>query len=336
MNTNTSDNPKLLTRLRNSIRIKGYSSSTEKAYVSWVVQFIRWHGTIHPLKLDEAHVRDWLAYLVNERHVAPSTQNQALCAVLFLYRHVLDKPKFFIDKIEWSKKPASVPVVFSVSEVQCLIDCAHPDSRFYLKLLYGTGMRISEMLRLRICDIDVELNQFKIHDAKGRRDRLTMLPASLKECIRYQIEQVTERHQHDLNAGVGYVSLPYALHKKYGHASRGLNWQYLFPSSCISKDRCSGLPCRFHISPRTVQRAFRDAVNKAGIQKKVSLHTLRHSFATHLLRRGYDIRTIQELLGHKKLATTMIYTHILNLNEYGIISPADDLNEPLGYSISPT
>lgn len=331
MNANTSNNPKLLTRLRNSIRIKGYSSSTEKAYVSWVKQYIRWHGTTHPLKMNESHVRDWLYHLVNERHVAPSTQNQALCAVLFLYRQVLEKPKFFVDQIEWSKKPTSVPVVLSVSEVQRIIDKTHPSSKFYLKLLYGTGMRISEMLRLRICDVDLTLNQIKIHDAKGRRDRLTMLPASLKKHIRHQIELVTDRHQHDLNAGGGYVSLPYALHKKYGNASRSQNWQYLFPSSCISKDRRSGVPCRFHMSPRTVQRGFRDAVDKAGIQKKVSLHTLRHSFATHLLQSGYDIRTIQELLGHKNLKTTMIYTHILDMNEYGIISPADALNEAVGY-----
>jgi integron integrase len=314
---------KLLPTLRDEIRLKGYSYNTEKNYVKWVRDFIFFHNKTHPDKLDESDVSDFLTFLVNKRNVSPSTQNQALCAILFLYRQVLGRKDYYVREIQWSKKSTRIPVVLSVAEVKRLLDAVSGKAALPLKLMYGTGMRVSECIRLRVQDLDLDYKQVTVRDGKGRKDRTTVLPESLMESIRTQVRRVDKIHRYDLRNGYGEVPLPYALRKKYPSASRELRWQYLFPSGKISRDVRTGQMARFHVSRETLHRELRQAVRIAGITKRVSSHTLRHSFATHLLQAGYDIRTVQELLGHSDVKTTMIYTHVLKTGGHAVKSPLD-------------
>ncbi|MDG5767836.1 integron integrase [Balneolales bacterium ANBcel1] len=313
----------IIRQLRDRIRIKGYSYSTEKNYVKWVREFILFHKKIHPARLNEDKVKEFLTYLVNRRNVSPSTQNQALCAILFLYRQVMDETDFYVDEVEWSKKVSRLPVVLSAKEVRRVLDLIQGKAELPLKLMYGTGMRISECIRLRIKDIDTEYKQIMVRDGKGKKDRTTVLPESLLEGIKKQIVRVGKIHERDLRRGFGAVSLPHALAKKYPNAATEPGWQFLFPSQTIGRDPQTGNHSRFHISRETLHRELRQAVRLAGISKKVSSHTLRHSFATHLLQAGYDIRTVQELLGHNDVATTMIYTHVLKTSGLAVRSPLD-------------
>ena len=315
--------PKLLSQVRNKIRTKGYSCSTEKSYVQWIKQYVHFHNLRHPENLDEQHVSSFLNYLVNQRHVAGSTQNQALSAILFLYRVVLDNPDFYVKNLDWSKKPKRIPVVCSKQEVNDIFKVLDPKMLLPIKLIYGAGLRVSELIRLRVCDVDFDHAQLQIRSGKGKKDRFTILPATLIQDLSDQIAKVKRVHKNDVKNGFGYVSLPNALHKKYPSAAREIIWQFVFPSSRIGKDPRSSLKVRFHISRSTLQRSLREAVSKTGIAKKVTLHTLRHSFATHLLQAGYDIRTVQELLGHNNINTTMIYTHVIGKGGFAVRSPLD-------------
>lgn len=314
---------KLIPRLRDEIRLKGYSYNTEKNYVKWVRDFIFFHNKTHPEKLEESDVTSFLTFLVNKRHVSPSTQNQALCAILFLYRQVLGHKDFYVHEVQWSKKSTRIPVVLSVAEVNRLFEIVHGKAALPLRLMYGSGMRVSECIRLRVQDLDLDYKQITVRDGKGRKDRTTVLPESLIGAIYQQIRRVEKIHQYDLRKGFGEVPLPYALRKKLPSASRELRWQYLFPSGKISRDVRTGRMARFHVTRETLHRALRQAVRIAGITKRVSTHTLRHSFATHLLQAGYDIRTVQELLGHNNVKTTMIYTHVLKTGGHAVKSPLD-------------
>ena len=317
--------PKLLDQVRNAIRIKGYSYSTEKNYVKWIRQYILFHQKQHPENMDESHVREFLHHLINQLTVAPSTQNQALCALLFLYREVIKKKNFYINDLVWSKKPKKIPVVLTVDEVDSLFRYIQHKHDLPVRLLYGAGLRCSEVLRLRVGDIDFGHNQILVRNSKGKQDRFTLLPSALKTDLDKQIDRVKNLHQRDIRRGYGHTYLPYALHIKYPNASQELIWQYVFPSRIIGTDPRSGKQVRHHMSPRILQRIVKEGVKKAEIRKKVTLHTLRHSFATHLLQSGYDIRTVQELLGHKDVSTTMIYTHVLNKGGLAVRSPIDQI-----------
>jgi integron integrase len=317
--------PKLMIRLRNDIRRKGLSRNTEKSYVNWVLDYIRFHKKQHPDSLNEKHVTEYLDYLVNHRFVAPSTQNQALCAILFLYRNTLCKPDFYVNQVEWSKKPRRIPLVLSKEEVKSILNHLPAHDSLPIRLIYGSGLRVSEAIRLRIADIDFESAQLRICASKGKKDRITLFPQSLHQEVRNQILLVRKIHMSDRANGFGHAVLPYALHKKYPGASTNLNWQYLFPSNKISKDPRSGLLARHHVARTTLSRMLKQAVISSKIKKNITLHTLRHSFATHLLQNRYDIRTVQELLGHDNLKTTMIYTHVLKLGGFAVLSPLDDL-----------
>ena len=314
---------KLLDRVRNTIRLKGYSYNTEKTYIRWIKDYIIYNHKTHPNELDESHVKKWLIWLVNKRNVSPSTQNQALCAVLFLYRNALDQTDFFIHDLIWSKKPKQIPIVLSKEEVSLLFSHISPKYQLPFRLLYGAGLRCSELLRLRIGDIDMEHNQLLIRSAKGKSDRYTLLPQSLISSIEKRIVQVEKLHQNDIKKGFGMALLPFALHKKYGASAKSLKWQFLFPSKIVSKDPRSGISCRHHISTTSLQHELARAQRQCRLKKRITLHTLRHSFATHLLQNGYDIRTVQELLGHKDVSTTMIYTHVLKMGSHAVKSPAD-------------
>jgi len=316
---------KLLTRLRNEIRTLGYSWHTEKTYVYWVRDYIIFHDKQHPSKLGQEDVNTFLNYLVNKRHVAPSTQNQALSALLFLYRRLLDQPDFAVEGVNWSKKPKRIPVVFSKHEISLFFQNVAPKVALHLKLMYGAGLRVSELIRLRISDIDFENGQLHIRSGKGKRDRFTLFPESLRSAVEDHIQKVYAVHQSDKKRGYISISLPYALHNKYPGAANEFSWHYLFPSKVVGTDPRSGKRARHHVSRETLQRGFKAALTATGIRKRATLHTLRHSFATHLLQSGYDIRTVQELLGHKEVSTTMIYTHVLKMGSHAVKSPADTM-----------
>lgn len=321
----SNSNLKLIPRVRNMIRLKGYSYSTEKNYVKWIIDFIRFHNLQHPSNLGESDVQSYLSFLVNSRKVAGSTQNQALCAILFLYRQVLDMKDFYVNDIIWSKKIRRVPTVLTQDEVKSILCSSTGKAALPLQLLYGSGLRISECIKLRVMDVDLEYRQLTIYNSKGKKSRSTLLPSSLIEPIRLQINKVFRIHQNDLKSGLGAVPLPNALKSKYPNSDKDFKWQFLFPSDVISTDIRTGLRTRFHISRDTVQRELFRLALANGINKRVTSHTLRHSFATHLLQAGYDIRTVQELLGHDDVATTMIYTHVLKLGGHAVKSPIDAL-----------
>ena len=317
---------KLLDQVRDKIRFKHYCLSTETTYIAWTEQFILYHGKQHPADLGATEVEAFLTYLATQRHVSSSTQNQALSAILFLYRDVLGVTLPWLDSFERSKKPRRLPVVLTVSETHRLLqeaETAPVPIGLLIKLLYGTGMRLMEAVRLRVKDVELTRKEIIVRDGKGGKDRVTMLPESLIEAIRLQLALRREWHEQDLMLNKVDVWLPDALAVKYPHASKEWGWQYAFAAKNYSVDPRSKTERRHHVEEKQVQRYVKRAATAAGIAKPTSPHTLRHSFATHLLENGYDIRTVQELLGHSDVATTMIYTHVLNKGGKGVISPLD-------------
>ncbi|MDH5648198.1 MAG: integron integrase [Gammaproteobacteria bacterium] len=321
--------PRLLEQLRFAIRIRHYSLFTEKAYVYWVRFYVRYHKMQHPNNLSESHVEQFLGFLAEKRKVSSSTQNQALNALVFLYKHVLNKPlgEFSAPR---AKRPRKLPVVLSQSEIENIFKYLANRERLVVRLLYGTGMRLMEALRLRIQDVDFDRNLILIRDGKGKKDRVTLLPKTLTPDLHKAVHNALAVHKLDVSQGFGEASLPYALAKKYPKAPWLPGWQYVFPASKRGVDPVSGKIKRHHIHHTALQKNFRRAVLAAGIRKPAHLHTLRHSFATHLLESGYDIRTIQELLGHADVRTTEIYTHVLNRGGRGVISPVDRLESLCG------
>ncbi|MCC7210863.1 MAG: integron integrase [Candidatus Brocadia sp.] len=316
---------KLLDQVRDAIRVKHYSMRTEEAYVHWIKRFIFFHEKRHPLKMGESEVSKFLSHLAVEGKVSASTQNQALSALLFLYQEVLKQELGWINNVKRAKKPSHLPVVFTKEEAKAVLLRLEGTKWLMASLLYGAGLRLMECLGLRVKDIDFSYNQITVRDGKGGKDRLTMLPGSLQEPLKKHLEKVRILHEQDLKEGFGKVYLPFALAKKYPNAEREFAWQYVFPASNRSIDPRSGIERRHHIYETVLQKAVKAAVRAAGINKPASCHTFRHSFATHLLEDGYDIRTVQELLGHKDVSTTMIYTHVLNRGGKGVRSPLDGL-----------
>ncbi len=322
----TSDGaPRLLDQVRGKIRLKHYSLRTEEAYVDWVKRFILFSGKRHPRDMGAPEVEAFLTHLAVAGQVAASTQNQAKNALLFLYREVLAIELPWLDGIESAKAPKRLPVVLTTQEVQALLAQLDGTPWLAANLLYGAGLRIMEALRLRVKDVDFARREVLVRDGKGFKDRVTMLPAALAEPLQTHLRRVRALHGQDLAAGNGRVYLPYALERKYPNAAAEWAWQYVFPSAKLSVDPRSGLLRRHHVQDQTVQRLFKHALRAAGIAKAATPHTLRHSFATHLLENGYDIRTVQELLGHADVRTTMIYTHVLNRGGRGVVSPLDRL-----------
>lgn len=315
--------PRLLDEVRRRLRLKHYSLRTEQAYVGWTRRFILANGKRHPREMGTAEVERFLSDLAVRRDVAASTQNQALSALLFLYREVLGVDLPWMEGVVRAKRPRRVPVVLSQGETRRLL--AALDGRPWLlaSLLYGTGMRLMECLRLRVKDVDFERNEITVRDGKGGKDRRTVLPRSLIEPLQREIGRARALHGQDLAEGFGATRLPHALARKYPHAARDFGWQFVFPSVHRSCDPLDGAQRRHHFDEAILARALKRARRHAGIEKPVSAHTLRHSFATHLLEAGYDLRTIQELLGHKDVATTQIYTHVLNRGGRGVLSPLD-------------
>ncbi|TVR16249.1 MAG: integron integrase [Balneolaceae bacterium] len=314
---------KLLDSVRSEIRRRNYSYNTEKSYCSWIVRYIRFHNLTHPEKLDGKHVVMFLNYLAENRNVAASTQNQALCALVFLYEHIIKKPINELKTLKRAKKPKRLPVVLNDKEVKLILSKLQGKTRLIVSLFYGSGLRTSEALRIRIADIDFSYKQLTIRRAKGNTDRITMLPESLLPDLKNHILKVKHLHQADLEKGFGHAILPKALHIKYPNANKQFHWQYLFPSKKRRKDPKTGLFFRYHIDSSEIRREVNNVVQSLGINKHVTLHTFRHSFATHLLQKGYDIRTVQDLLGHKSLKTTSIYLHVLNRGGHGVKSPLD-------------
>ena len=317
--------PRLLDQVRGKIRLKHYSLRTEQAYVDWIRRFILHSGKRHPRDLGAAEVEAFLTHLAVEGRVAASTQGQAKSALLFLYREVLECELPWLDKVEKAKGAKRLPVVLTRGEVQAILARLRGEHWLVGSLLYGTGMRIMECLRLRVKDIDFERNVILIRDGEGFKDRVTMLPASLGDVLRGHLVRVRAVYEQDRVAGVGPVYLPYALDRKYPGAGYEWGWQYVFPSDKLAEDPRGDLTRRHHVQDMGFQRAMKQAVAAAGLTKPATPHTLRHSFATHLLEGGYDIRTVQELLGHSDVKTTMIYTHVLNRGGRGVVSPIDQL-----------
>lgn len=315
--------PRLLDQVRDRIRVLHYSYRTEQTYLAWICRFILHHGKRHPREMGKSELEAFLSHLATERNVAASTQNQALSAILFLYRQVLGIELDWLEDVVRARKPERLPVVLSREEVQSLLAHIDGEKGLMAGLLYGAGLRLMECVRLRVKDVDFGMNQLVVRDGKGRKDRVTMLPQSHVDSLRRQIERVRRIHAEDLKRGFGEVHLPFALARKYPSAPRETAWQYVFPSTRLSRDPQSGNVMRHHKDEEALQRAVKNAVRSSGIEKPASCHSLRHSFATHLLESAYDIRTVQELLGHRDVRTTMIYTHVLNRGGQGVRSPLD-------------
>ena len=322
---------KLLDQARDILRAKHYSYRTEETYIDWMRRYILFHHKRHPNDMSAPEIQAFLTHLASERSVAASTQNQALSAVLFLYREVLHKE---IEPILLSsaKRPERLPTVLTREETLCVVNHLGGIHKLMTQLLYGSGLRLMECVRLRVKDIDFDYKTITVRDGKGEKDRITPLPDSIIPALQRQIERVRLLHDEDLAAGFGEVYLPHALERKYPNAARELAWQYLFPASKRALDPRSGTPVlvngareerRHHIDSSGLQRSVKEAAQKAAIRKRVTCHTFRHSFATHLLQNGYDIRTVQELLGHKDVRTTMIYTHVLQRGGLAVKSPLD-------------
>jgi integron integrase len=322
------EKPRLLELVRRRLRLKHYSLRTEKAYVFWIRRYILENGKRHPSELNGVVVEAFLTRLANDQGVSPSTQNQALCALLFLYKEVLGIELPWMENVARAKSRRFVPVVLTANEVARILSNLSGRDWLMASLLYGTGMRLMECMRLRVKDVDFARNEIVIRQPKGGRDRRTMLPVRLKEALQHQQTTSLQVHERDLAAGFGEVSLPYLLARKYPNAAKEAGWQFLFPASRRGIDPLDGREKRYHIDEKVLQRAMHQAVRRSGITKHASCHTLRHSFATHLLEAGYDIRTVQELLGHKDVTTTQIYTHVLNRGGHGVLSPLDKVLEP--------
>ena len=315
--------PRLLDRLRDRIRLKHYSIRTEHAYADWVRRFILFHGKRHPSELGVQEVEAFLTHLAVERRVSASTQNQAKSARLFLYKDVLDAELPWLKNVTGAKSPQRLPVVLNRNEVDALLAGMTGTSGLIARMLYGSGLRLLEAVRMRVKDLDRERLEIVVRDGKGAKDRITMLPASLVAPLSAQLALARALHNRDVAEGLGEVWLPFALERKYPSTARDWGWQYIFPSERLSRDPRSGKTRRHHLDEQGVQRSMRRALIAADIHRPATPHTLRHSFATHLLGAGYDIRTIQELLGHSDVSTTMIYTHVLNRGGRAVRSPLD-------------
>jgi integron integrase len=316
--------PKLLDRMRDAIRVRHYSIRTEEAYLRWGVRVVRFHGTRHPGELGAAEIRAFLTHLAVQGRVAASTQNQALNALVFLYRHVLEIPFPDVEEgVVRAKKPKRLPTVFTRAEVRAVLQNLQGTPWLVASLMYGSGLRLLECLRRCVKDIETGSRQVSVRDGKGAKDRVSVLPESVVVPLERHLARVRTLHAEELEAGYGTVYLPSALARKYPKAARSWTWQYVFPAVHRSTDPRSGECRRHHVSESAIQKAVSAAVRKAGIAKHGSCHTFRHSFATHLLEAGYDIRTVQELLGHSDVRTTMIYTHVLNRGGRGVRSPLD-------------
>lgn len=314
---------RLLDQVRDKIRLKHYSIRTEEAYVDWCRRYILFHHKRHPCEMGAEEVTAFLTHLAVKGKVAVSTQNQAFSALLFLYREVLTIDLPYLAEIERATKPRKLPVVLTKDESRAVINHLQGVYRLMGQLLYGAGLRLMECVRLRVKDVDFGYSQILIRDGKGFKDRITLLPERLKEPLRRHLARIKLQHEEELEEGFGCVYLPYALEKKYPGASREWGWQYVFPAEKRSVDPRSGIARRHHVCEKALQNAVKNAVRATGLVKPASCHSLRHSFATHLLESGYDIRTVQELLGHKDVSTTMIYTHVLNKPGLAVRSPCD-------------
>ena len=315
--------PKLLDQVRDKLRVKHYAIRTEQSYVDWIKRYIYFHGKTHPKDLGAQDVEAFLTHLAVAGKVSASTQNQAKSALLFLYRVVLEIKLPWLDNVTQAKAPKKLPVVLTVREVQAVLSRLSGSHLLIASLLYGGGMRLMEAMRLRVKDVEFARHEIIVREGKGFKDRVTMLPESIAATLRAHLVKVKALHEEDLAAGLGEVYLPFALDKKYPNAGREWGWQYIFPSKNVSVDPRSDKTRRHHLDEKGVQRAMKQAVRDAGLVKPATPHTLRHSFATHLLQAGYDIRTVQELLGHSDVSTTMIYTHVLNKGGRGVVSPLD-------------
>lgn len=318
--------PRLFTQVREVMRFKHYSIRTEAAYLGWIRRFILFHGKRHPEGLGADEVRAFLTALAVQGRVAAPTQNQALSALLFLYQQVLKREVGWLGDVERAQRPAKMPVVCTAGEVRAILgEVRGGTTRLMAHLLYGSGLRLMECARLRVKDVDLAYNHIVVRDGKGNKDRVTMLPVRLCEPLERHLRKVKALHEEDVEEGFGRVHLPYALERKYKRASQEWAWQYLFPAARRSRDPRDpeASERRHHLSEAVLQRAVKEAVRRSGVAKPVTCHTFRHSFATHLLENGYDIRTVQELLGHKDVSTTMIYTHVLNRPGIGVKSPLD-------------
>jgi integron integrase len=317
--------PKLLEQVSIAIRARHYSARTEDSYRRWIRRFIIFNGRRHPLELGEEDVTRFLSYLAIDLKVSSATQNQALSAILFLYRAVLKRNLDWMNGIVRAKRPQKLPVVLTHAEALAVIRRMHGIPRLMASLLYGSGIRLSECAGLRVKDLDFARGEITVRSGKGKKDRMTLLPASLNARLGEHLSRVRILHERDLRRGRGTVALPEALSRKYPGASREWGWQWVFPAARFYKDDETGEYRRHHLHPSVLQRAVKEAVRASGIAKNATCHTFRHSFATRLLENGYDIRTIQELLGHRDVSTTMIYTHVLNRGGRGVRSPLDDM-----------
>ena len=317
--------PKLLDRVRQAIRARHYSRRTEEVYLMWIKRFIFFHGVRHPAEMGEPEINAFLTHLALKERVSASTQNQALSALLFLYRHVLNREVGDLGEVIRARKPTRLPVVMTRAEVKAVLSHLQGDKWLMASLLYGAGLRLMECLRLRVQDIDFARNEITVRDGKGAKDRVTMLPESLKTPLQDHLRRVKAIHEKELRDGWGRVQMPDALDRKYPNAPAEWRWQWVFPQEHRWTNHQTGQQGRHHVHESIVQKAVAQAVREAGLTKRATCHTFRHSFATHLLADGYDIRTVQELLGHKDVKTTMIYTHVLNRGGKGVRSPADTL-----------
>ena len=319
------EKPKLLDRVRQAIRVRHYSRRTEEAYAYWIRRYIVFHKKTHPASMGAPEISTFLTWLAVQQHVSASTQNQALSALLFLYRHVLGIEVGRIEDVPRARMPIRVPVVLSRDEVRRVMEQLTGTMWIIVVLLYGAGLRMQDCLELRVKDLDFDRHQIVVRRGKKQKDRLTMLPTAVRERLHAHLSEVKRQHERDLANGVGRVVLPFALERKYPQASTEWAWQFVFPAARICRDPQWGLPSRYHLHETVVQKAVNKAVRQAGLTKHASPHSFRHSFATHLLEDGYDIRTVQELLGHADVSTTMVYLHVLNRGALGVRSPADRL-----------
>jgi len=316
------EQPKLMDRVHEAMRARHYSRRTEEAYAMWIKRYILFHNKRHPASMGGEEVNAFLTWLATEQKVSASTQNQALGGLLFLYRYVLEDPLPWLNDVVRASRPARLPVVLTPEEVRAVLSRLAGPSHLVSLLLYGAGLRLLEALMLRVKDLDFERGQIHIRDPKGKRDRHTMLPQMAVPLLRHQFESTRALHEDDLRAGFGSVWLPEAIERKIPSASRAWGWQWIFPASSRYAEP-TGLQRRHHLHETVLQRAVKRAAAEARLDKRVTCHTFRHSFATHLLERGHDIRTVQELLGHRDVTTTMIYTHVLRYGARGVRSPLD-------------